>query len=553
MNIVDFNDFTAALFFLKEMKMGVVVRRPEGSGFQWSSEGTPLDERQQQLFQKQRGDDAVWTDAETGLMWIFDKARCPVGFMSWNNDNYFAGYNDWRRPTVADLKTLRGATKNERGAYVKEAVPAKLTGPYSCSTPVRRGFRDDGTTWNFTTNKFSEVDYREGKIQWSAQGEYAGFEKDRVSGKGADIYVRGTRSDTLSEWFESQIHWAEENQYHNFPVTMDTILSLESLELGKDQFPPHLSKLQSLRTVWLRSCTTLPPELCLLKNLEELKWGSLYYGSREPCVMTEEIGGLSSLISLKLENINLTALPSCIGELKSLKNLHLQHTNVSVLPDSVGQLVSLEELILAHNGLKTLPATVRNLTSLLHLTINDRSLSKFPDFLGNLTRLENLVLNWTNLGEMPEDIGNLKNLRKLSLKQCGLHRLPTSISEIATLESIDVSFNKIDALPLDIGNLCELESLSIAATLVDELPNSLKKIRKLRHINISATPLKFLPDWIGEMSSLTNIVAAKLWYIKKVPQYEGKTVHTYLGVLENSSEKEWLESLGWPGNKKEIQ
>ncbi|MDB5961605.1 MAG: Leucine rich repeat protein [Massilia sp.] len=341
MDTTSFEDFSSALVFLKEMKVGVVSRSPAGDGFQWSAGDSQLDERQLFLLKAQRGDDAIWMDEETGLMWLFEKTPLVVG-VTYPKNLRFAGHDDWRTPTVSDLKTLRGTAKNERGAYVKPTVPTKLTGAYSCSTAVRKGSRNDGTTWNFTTDSFGEVQYREGKIKWASDGGYVGFEKDSTSGEGAKIYVRGERSIRMSDWVESQISWAEENDYHNFPVTPDAILALETLTLADDKFPPYLSKLQSLRKIAVSECSTLPQELFLLEHLEELQWGGgLDHSGPDHCVLPVEVGNLSSLTSLILVDVKISALPQSIGELRNLKKLHVMRTNVGSLPESIGQLKNL--------------------------------------------------------------------------------------------------------------------------------------------------------------------------------------------------------------------
>ncbi|MDB5961604.1 MAG: hypothetical protein JWP59_2898 [Massilia sp.] len=156
------------------------------------------------------------------------------------------------------------------------------------------------------------------------------------------------------------------------------------------------------------------------------------------------------------------------------------------------------------------------------------------------------MLDWTPVGALSEQVADLKHLKELSVKKCGLTALPSRLPEIKNLRSLNVSFNRIDVLPLSIGELRELESLNICATLVHVLPDSLRKLSKLIHLDISGTPLTTLPEWVGTMVSLTNIVAAKLWHIKKVPRYEGKTISTYLYALTQPDGEGWLESLGWP-------
>lgn len=529
METVSFVDFQAALAFLKQIKAGTVSRAPNGDGFQWSSSDAHLDEDQLALLEVRGGDDKVWTDPDTGLTWILRTHGLPIGF-AFNRDSYFAGHNDWRRPSVTELKTLRSTTKNEHGVFVKPAVPVPLSGAYTCSTAVRKGCTDDGMTWNFTTDRFGQVNHIEGKIQWNASGGYAGFDDDKISGEGRDIYVRGQRADALADWCESLVRWAEENDEHDFPVTTDTILGIEALRIRANKYPPHLSRLQSLRKLHFYRCSALPAELLELKNLEELKWYDERFPAGQSCTLPDEIGVLTTLTSLTLEHVKLAAIPRSIGNLKNLRKLHINGSAITALPETVGQLEKLDELVLAHNNLAAFPSTAVGLKNLTHLTLSDRNLKGLPDVFLGLAKLESLVLDYSPVGTLPEHMFDLAHLKSLSAEHCSLTAFPSRLVELKGLQSLRVSFNDFDALPADIGRMTGLETLWCAATLIAELPESLKNLNNLQNLNISATPLKTFPEWLGSMPNLTHILAAKMLHFKKVPQYEGKKVTTYLST-----------------------
>jgi hypothetical protein len=551
MTSVQFGDFSTALEFLRDIKSGVVKRAPNGQGYEWSLDNEELDADQQSFLNAYCGTDGTgtWIDTETGLIWLLETTHYRRFSFGRGKVN-FAGHNDWRVPTISELKTLRAPFMDEHKTFVKPALSGRVRGAYSCCTPVLRGSSDDGLVWNFTSNKSSEVQYREGKIKWGSEGGYAGFENDSTSGQGASIYVRGYRTDKLSAWAESLVRWADEIQYHDFPVTTETMLALETLCLTKDKFPEYLSKLENLRSLELVACETTPKGLITLKKLEELNWDNNSFGfhaSRNTCELPEELGNLSRLTSLMVNFVEIRTIPLSIGKLLNLKTLHIKYTKIATLPETIGSLESLEELDLTHNRLTEIPATIVGCKSLRYLTIRDGSTQELPNELFSIATLETIALNETSINHLPENLVSLKKLTTLSIRRTKLTVIPEWFTKLNSLQSLDISFNKINRLPVSIGQMGQLEILSFIGTLISELPESLKKLDKLRILSISGTPLRVIPDWIGGMQNLTTINAAKMWCLKQLPQFEGKKINTYNYMLGQPYGQAWLESIGWPG------
>ena len=549
MKTIPFCEFSEALSFLHEIKAGTVKRNPQGDGYQWSSDNEKLDSRQSSYLLAYLGVDTTWTDPVTGLKWLFETANFPRRSYGPEQIN-FAGHNDWRTPTLSELKTLSSTVKNERRAFVREAVKFSLTGGYSCNTPVRKGSQDDGMVWNFTTNQHSEVKHKEGKIKWGAEGQYAGFDKDTVSGEGSSIYVRGVREDRLSDWAESLVQWAEACQYHNFPVTEETISALDNIYLEKDRFPDQLSKLVNLRSVELCDCKALPKDLVALKKLEILKWntGMFSVGTDDMvCVLPDDIGDLKCLSTIEVEGVGIRALPSSVSNLSNLRKLLLTRTQVEALPESIGELKNLDELTLSFNKLTTLPASISDMKSLRHLKINEPNVTDLPPEFGRLNTLETIDLNSTSLESLQPNFSNFVQLTELTIQWTKIKFIPDWITKLENLKVLDFSFTRVSKLPSDIGNISKLESLRFIGTLISDLPDSLQKMDELKFIGISGTPLLAIPDWIGNMKSLKNINAARMWNIKKLPRFDGKTFSTYVGMFDQPYGRAWLESIGWPG------
>ena len=70
---------------------------------------------------------------------------------------------------------------------------------------------------------------------------------------------------------------------------------------------------------------------------------------------------------LTLGGMSLWHLPPEIGQLTALKELHLDNNQLSSLPPQIGQLTALKELYLDNNQLTRLPPEIGQLTALTRL------------------------------------------------------------------------------------------------------------------------------------------------------------------------------------------
>ena len=142
-----------------------------------------------------------------------------------------------------------------------------------------------------------------------------------------------------------------------------------------------------------------------------------------------EIGQLTLLRVLNLNDNKLTSLPAEIGQLTLLKVLWLDENQLTSLPAEIGQLVSLKELNLRDNKLTSLPAEIGWLTALTMLDLSDNELTSLPAEIGQLTTLE-LNLGGNQLTSLPAEIGQLTSLRELVLFENQLTSLPAAIGAL---------------------------------------------------------------------------------------------------------------------------
>jgi Leucine-rich repeat (LRR) protein len=156
---------------------------------------------------------------------------------------------------------------------------------------------------------------------------------------------------------------------------------------------------------------------------------------------------------LTLTNKNLTVLPSEIGNLTNLIFLHLDDNRLTSIPKEIGNLTNLIGLYLSKNELTSIPTEIGNLTNLSSLSLSFNQLTSIPTEIGNLTNLTYLALNSNQLTSIPTEIGNLTNLTYLALNSNQLISIPASIGNLINLTELDLHSNQLSCLPQAVWDL----------------------------------------------------------------------------------------------------
>ncbi len=117
--------------------------------------------------------------------------------------------------------------------------------------------------------------------------------------------------------------------------------------------------------LYMRGLTELPPEIGQLSQLQLLELQNNQLTELPP-----EIGKLSQLRELHLFNNQLTELPPEIGQLSQLQRLYLKGNQLTELPPEIGQLSQLRELSLRNNQLTELPAVLDTMAEIIEKNIN---------------------------------------------------------------------------------------------------------------------------------------------------------------------------------------
>jgi hypothetical protein len=258
---LEFTDFTSAAKFLKYIGVGVVTRNPSHAGFIWRSQIDKLNDEKQKIVsayqtssnKENHANGIVWTDPTTRLTWLIspNKSSCETkdhanGIVSEVNGSNLSGHNDWRLPSLRELKTIAAYnTSSSKRLYIKPELAQHAEVSYWSNSSHANGYM-----WNFRQNSYQQQQYKDGKIQWNSHGEYNGFGSSGYEYRACVICVRGSLP-ASSSWFTTLNKWADDNRIFDLPLIEKEIVDLEKLVIPEK--------------------VTIPIEILNLVNLKSLK------------------------------------------------------------------------------------------------------------------------------------------------------------------------------------------------------------------------------------------------------------------------------------------
>jgi Leucine-rich repeat (LRR) protein len=214
-----------------------------------------------------------------------------------------------------------------------------------------------------------------------------------------------------------------------------------------------------------------------------------------------------------LSDNQLTQLPKEIGRLTSLSRLILNNNRINGLPVEIGNLANLNQLMLDQNQLRELPAEIGNLSNLVQLScsgkpendtqlqpnsnsdpVPDNRLTYLPKEIGRLCNLTQLHLSNHSISCLPVEIGSLTKLTELTLANNQLQCIPAEIGKLQNLSLLDLSKNKLTSLrapnlgcrPLE--QLFKLHTLDLSNNQLQEIPVDLWFLPSLQHLHTLGNP-----------------------------------------------------------------
>lgn len=196
----------------------------------------------------------------------------------------------------------------------------------------------------------------------------------------------------------------------------------------------------------------------------------------------------SVLLSPELQGLLSLQGPSSLP-FTSLQSLKLQQKNLTTIPSDIGLLTSLTELDLANNLLTSIPSDVGKLTNLTMLNLMGNQLSHLPEEIGNLVQLKNLGLKSNQLTSIPKQIGNLTNLVGLFLTDNKIQAFPDEIGNLISLKKLQSADNHLTDLPTSMQKMTSLELFRLAGNKFSVIPQALLVIPKLSWTSLANNPI----------------------------------------------------------------
>lgn len=255
------------------------------------------------------------------------------------------------------------------------------------------------------------------------------------------------------------------------PLNLETMLKLQEWKGNRDKIAimrklaqevglesPDASKLSTIDGM-IQEGKKLSSWIETNKN--SLNVRELYLNRLQLTTLPEEIGHLTSMTRLVLEDNLLTSLPAWIGQLHELQFLNLSVNRLLSLPPEIGQLEQLSALDLSANSLTSLPDQIGELINLKTLYIEFNKITSLPPSIGRLEHLNEFMLRSNALESLPQEIGQLKELEILELENNLLPRLPASIGQLTNLNRFALSDNRLNTLRL--GNSAPWNYLGLKA------------------------------------------------------------------------------------------
>lgn len=233
---------------------------------------------------------------------------------------------------------------------------------------------------------------------------------------------------------------------------------------------------------------------------------------------------LKKITVLKLDGINLTALPKEIKYFTGLTDLNLYNNKLATLPSEIEYLTQLKRLYLNKNKLTSLPGSIKGLTQLQILYLNNNELTYLPREIGFLTQLKDLHLFHNKLTALPNEIGYLTQLRTLFLFENELTIIPSEIRFLTLLQQLQLSDNQLEAIPREIGSLTQLQQLSIDHNNVRMIPEEIKFLIGLKLLDLKNNQLEIIPNGVASLSRLQELNLSEN-KITDFPKTIGQLVH----------------------------
>lgn len=230
------------------------------------------------------------------------------------------------------------------------------------------------------------------------------------------------------------------------------------------------------------------------------------------------LGRANELVSLQLNNNEMTTLPSTISHFTRLVSLDISNNNAKILCNELCQLRHLRTFVAKNNQLNSnaLPKDFGLLQSLEVVNLSGNQFTDLAPQLTELLRLKCLYLGGNRLVELSSRVKNLQQLEVLYLGGNRLTEIPAEVGFLHRLVGLNLSDNQLQSLPPSLCNLQRLQSLSLHSNCLQTLPPQIVALN-LVELSLRKNPLvnRFVQDLVYNPPSLLEL-AGRVVKVEKI-------------------------------------
>ncbi|QEE14788.2 leucine-rich repeat domain-containing protein [Promethearchaeum syntrophicum] len=191
--------------------------------------------------------------------------------------------------------------------------------------------------------------------------------------------------------------------------------------------------------------------------------------------------------SYRVVDYNIVAL-GIRGHLKNNFN------RIDKLPENIGNLTNLEYLTIENQNISELPPSFSKLTNLIRIHIDSIKLKSIDLPFQHFSKLQILYITYCGLSELPMNIEKIPNLKKLSLNGNPIKTIPKRLGKLLSLNELTISECSISTLPKTLKNLTDLSKLVIFKNRFESIPDFISIFPNLIKLSFFDNPLRSLSN-----------------------------------------------------------
>lgn len=231
-------------------------------------------------------------------------------------------------------------------------------------------------------------------------------------------------------------------------------------------------------------------------------------------IPSDFIDSCVSLKEIRFTHNEARRIPKAIPSAPALTHLDLSHNRLEDLESiDIPAMRNLVSLKIANNKLKALPASLAKLSDIRVLDVSSNYFTEFPPVICDMPNLYELDISFNSIEELPETIGKLASLSRFIITNNKLKNFPATVSGMDLLRELDCRFNALHNIDV-LSSLPALEALHCGHNVISAVsPPS--RFAKLRHFRMNKNPttallLPVAPDPSRTMITYLNVAGAKL-------------------------------------------